>query len=187
MDNMTKPQSFKLDTIETNTLYSLTLNPDDQHQSIGKATYKERLTRVRQQHAKLFENCGLEQTYYYFREEISIPENNTMPRYHLHGFIYFETEEAILYYLLELMKKVSLSHMYSFKKVDNFEKWWDYCNKQNLLKDFTNIFEEPKQHLLHIYDPLMYPALGEGGIPRQSKKTKVKKRRGIQLSTLKIN
>lgn len=183
MDNMTNPkQSFKLDTIETNTLYSLTLNPADSHQGIGKATYKERLARVRQQHAKLFEHCGLEQTYYYFREEISIPENNNMPRYHLHGFIYFETEESILYYLLELMKKLSFTHSYSFKKVDNFQKWWDYCNKQNLLKEFTNIFEEPKEHLHKIYESPSEPVRGEGGLaPRPSKKIKIKTKNRLQI------
>lgn len=191
----------KLDTLNVWTLYSLTLNGDDVHgqgfgvtnvkksRGIDTIAYKDRLQHVRKHYSDLFGDCCLHGVYYYFVEEMSIPENNVISRFHLHGYIYFTTREAILYYLLELLPAIARYHTYSFKLVDDFTIWWEYCNKQRLLGEITNIFGTARDHLQYIFNNPRIPIPEETAPTEESeigisiRKHRVKKSKRIIIRT----
>lgn len=145
MDNIdknskpTRPE--KLEALEVNTLYALTVNPSDPYQGLEGKRWEDRRMNARKHIEKYFKDASLNSVYYWFVEEVSIPENNVLPRYHIHGFVYFTEASAFPYMLLELLTSISHKNVYSFKRVDDFEKWYTYCTKQEMFKEpITNIF-----------------------------------------------
>lgn len=185
MDNMTQPdgQSWKhqkLDTLETYTLYSITYNPNDKTQA-QNLPYKERLAKCRKAYDKVLSDCSLNGVYYYFKEEISIPECNTFPRYHLHGMIYFTSKEACLYFLLELQCLLSQFNTYSFKKIDDLPKWVSYITKQNLLGEITNIFSDQIPHLEYVYHNKMAPAVAKEISHKKSRRARKSTKTALDL------
>lgn len=125
---------------KTNVLYALTINPSDRYQYIDKKKWADRYKSCHDYIVRLFSDASLNQTYYHLWEELSEVTNSKLSRYHLHGVICFETQDALRYWLLE-MTIFLMPTQWELKPIDDLCKWESYCQKQGLLKYVTNIFD----------------------------------------------
>ncbi len=119
---------------QTNTKYSITLNPVDKHQYFGKPN-----------RYRLFKNFMYEQLLqldceYQMFIEISEPtgfhtKGYSGPRLHLHGYILFPKKISLINFLLH--------HYYSLLRFTSLDidtcgdevTWFSYCTKQKLFKN----------------------------------------------------
>lgn len=123
-------------------VYALTINPSNDYQAF---------TEVQQTHAV---NSRLKKFYTGFQKKIDLvfegydtvnvieitepiigkgKPKDARPRLHSHGLIYFETNEDILYFLLNVAPEMAAWCSYSIKRITDMTLWHKYCHKHQFL------------------------------------------------------
>lgn len=170
------PESCKLDDLSLYKLYAFTVNAADKFQYAGMPAM-ERAMKCKKHYVSILEATKSYLMRYYFVPEISIPEANTMPRYHLHGIIYFRDDDDILFWLLEMQTILSGNHSYNIKPVHDIDEWLTYCHKQNRLGRIHNFVLDPVPMLRYVFEHGKEP---ETEAPaRETKRTKKKVRKEV--------
>lgn len=112
-------------------LYSITVNPDDKFQYLGKS---DRMQSFRNLIAGIFVKYPQQKTDYYLMVELSEPREvnppGVGPRLHIHGMIRFNSNKAVKQFLLtDFYQLTRLGHV-DIDVVNDFEYWDDYIHKQ---------------------------------------------------------
>lgn len=131
-----------LKTLKIGKAYALTLAGSNKAQ-FQNLSFVDRYKKCRNLHCKLLSEFQINEISYYFVEELSIPKDSNISRYHLHGYIVFQSEDAILYFLLEFLSGIADRFQWKLKEVTDRQGWFDYCHKQNLLGSIHNLAETP--------------------------------------------
>lgn len=120
-------------------VYEFTLNFNDSYQ-YGNRSLNNRIDHMRDVFVKLFDdNDGLQ---YCVVPEIEAYQfgdkyKNTVPRYHLHGIVYFKTKRSILVWLIKTATLSAKIGRYQFN--DFREDYWpQYCAKHKDLFKHLN-------------------------------------------------
>ncbi len=116
-----------------NKRYSLTLNPVDKFQFLGKV---DRYNKFRN---FIYEQLMLLSCTYEFFIELSEPrgmhtQGYAGPRLHLHGWIEFKTRRDIGKFLLVDFYKLTRFASIDIDTISNFATWIKYCKKQKIYK-----------------------------------------------------
>lgn len=137
---------------KVNKLYSVTLNPVDQSQFLGK------LDRYKKFHTRIYNvlmDVGCKYDLYIEISEPRSTKNKEMflqgyagPRLHLHGIIQFTTRKMLQKFLLQGFYKITRISSLAIDHIDNLEQWHKYCTKQHIL---------PVSR--HIYNKKLFPTL----------------------------
>jgi len=138
-------------------VYSITINPNDKKQyyqspKVNYAGYKDRLKAFKRGWHNLFtEMFSLNETDYYLCIECSEPlEQNNPPRLHFHGWIRFNSIDAINEFLLINMRALQHVSNINIDMISDQQYWYDYCHKQeqngygcleNMPPNIDNIFD----------------------------------------------
>lgn len=114
--------------------YSITLNPIDKYQFMGKI---ERLKRFRNLVYEQFVSNWCEYELYI---EISEPrgfktQGYSGPRLHIHGTIIFRKNKEILDFLLDKYYRLLRWTSVDIDTISDKTKWKEYCIKQNIIKN----------------------------------------------------
>lgn len=123
--------------LKKDTLYSFTLNPDDQHQYYGEA---DRLHKVLKYHTKLFQRHCWEYELY---PEISTPmDSKTKPRIHFHGFIAFRNTQQLLKWYEVIHYDLGKFAYFDLDTVADVDYYYKYSIKNALLMGkFADIYK----------------------------------------------
>lgn len=127
-------------------VYALTINPSDlyQHFTEAQQTHKAaaRLNSFYESFTKKMNLVlGAKGNTYDTVNVIELTEPITgkckpkeaRPRLHSHGLIYFETNDDILYFLLNVAPEMAAWCSYSIKRITDLTKWHNYCHKHQFL------------------------------------------------------
>lgn len=115
-----------------NNWYSVTLNPDDKHQFVGKA---DRVTSFKN---FIYENVCLilatNHIRYHFSIEISETKEGNYkklgPRLHLHGRIMFDKNLYIKHFLVDILPQWLRFSQIEIDTINDLWYWDNYCHKQ---------------------------------------------------------
>lgn len=157
MNNPKARPSVPTVKLHKDTVYSITINPDDKHQyyqspKANYTSYKDRLKTFSKYWHNLFtEMFSLHEIDYYLCIECSEPiDKPTPPRLHFHGWIRFNSVDAINEYLLINMRALQHVSNINIDTISDHEYWYDYCHKQeqngygtleNMPPNVDNVFE----------------------------------------------
>lgn len=122
-------------------VYAITINPDDKHQYYKVPdplvqVWKERLEAFQKSWKTTFYKMfDMYETTYNMRIEISEPldGSDAVPRLHFHGIIRFDTDNAIMEFLLVNLRALKTMSRVKIKPIDDIEIWYNYCMKQSYL------------------------------------------------------
>lgn len=119
---------------QTNTWYSITVNPDDTHQDAFNSYYPTRIATVYDfflEHMIDLDNNGVK---FSFSMDVSEPHTNLRknsigPRIHFHGRIYFRTTQHIMFFLLKWIPEMMLYSLVDIDTCRDIKIWDNYCKK----------------------------------------------------------
>jgi len=122
--------------------YSMSINPDDQHQYFGKDDRLEKFRNYLHANLLFLKNWHID---YCFHLELSEPTSNEKskngPRLHVHGIIRFRSTLSIKNFLLHGFYKLTRWSMIDIDTISDPDVWYEYCTKQQIImkeKPFTN-------------------------------------------------
>lgn len=126
-----------------NTLYAITINPDDKHQCFS-FPYVQRMQECRKHMYDILQT-SVKGFHYELYMEISEPthqyNDSGYPRVHYHGTIRFDTKESLRWWLLDKVRSFAHWTQTKVKNITDKDGWFDYCTKQywlNEMKPLSN-------------------------------------------------
>lgn len=116
-------------------LYSITINPCDKHQYLGKPNRLSSFYNFIYERTMIWVNHGVD---YYFKVEISEPHQGLRqgysgPRYHLHGMIYFTNKNAVLWFLEQEIYRICKYAILDIDTIESVNTWVTYMQKQKII------------------------------------------------------
>lgn len=129
--SLTKTPFYK-----TNTFYSITINPDNNHQGNLKQGAHGRMVQVKTLLWDVFNKYP--EIYHILHLDISEPTSirPSYPRIHFHGVILFRTNIAIRLWLVEVLYKLKNWCNIDIDTISDIKIWESYCKKYDHI---TNI------------------------------------------------
>lgn len=114
----------KSNMMQIDTLYSITINPDDCHQYYG---FPDRMDKLHKYWSKYFEKFSWRYNLY---AEFSNPSNSkSFPRYHFHGLILFKSYKQLQRWYTRIQFELAKVAYFDFDTYDHTEHWKIYCRK----------------------------------------------------------
>lgn len=128
---------------EINKLYSITMNPVDSSQFLGK---KDRYKKFHTHIYNLLIDMDIK---YDLTIELSEPHGKMFtqgysgPRLHLHGAIMFPDRKSLSKFLLNYHYKINKISSIDIDTINNKQTWTNYCKKQHILPADRHLFNSP--------------------------------------------
>lgn len=138
--------SLKTPFYKTNTLYSITLNPNDAHQGHLKGGSHGRLVEVKSQVWTVLNKYP--DIYYILHLDISEPLkiSKNFPRVHFHGVVMFPTNKAIQIWLLDTLRVLGNWCNIDIDTIDDVSLWEKYCKKYDTITNITPLQNKLEWH-----------------------------------------
>lgn len=137
-----------------NTIYSITINPDDKHQYYGSLNRLEKVRGFVYEQLLCLRGYHIDYSIYM---ELSEPKSNAYnkvtkrqqspsgPRYHYHGIIGFRSTLSVRRFLDTVMYNLSRWCIYDIDSIGDASIWKKYCKKQqHIIKQppLTNLVDD---------------------------------------------
>lgn len=120
-----KHKALPLEAVKPGVNYAFTINPSDKYQLFNSFT---RLSEI------------MKESHHYLgqlKRYVLYPELSPKGRFHLHGWIWFNTDKEIIEFYLDYLPQLQRKCSYEMDELNDVSVWTKYCLKQS---SFHNIF-----------------------------------------------
>lgn len=141
--DLPESKSPRSDMLKTNTLYSLTIAPNDAQQKFYAKNFN-RLELINNHYRKLFKRFDMDGIESVMVPEITTPMGNKgrKPRYHFHGYISFKNIKGICKWYSIHWPGLLQNNVIELDTIGDLDVWKAYCFKnKEMMEAITDHLE----------------------------------------------